>query len=310
VRRIVADGHAIANHSWSHPRLTDLSSAAIVDQLVATSDVIEAASGVRPTCYRPPYGATDARVHAAAVGAGLPNADWTTGSSGSPWGLWDIDTNDWRLSQPGSGWSEAAMRRELDKVGDGDTVLMHDGSSPRPRGLAVLEQWLAGNHDRFEFRALPGCGGQLVEPALDPAQPQRWHRFQIARLYRAYFDRAPDAAGWEYWSRVYSQGHPLTAISDLFATSSELGLRGEMTDDELVVFVYRHVLDRAPDEGGRRYWLGELERGLTRGELIVWFSESDEYVARTVEVMAGDCYDGTVAGSYRCWAGTLPSYDW
>lgn len=309
-RRIVAEGHAIANHTWNHPKLTSTSSAQIADELHRTTAVIESTTGVTPTCFRPPYGATDARVHAVAVAAGLPNAEWTTGS-GSHRGLWDIDTNDWRLSVAGSGWTESAMMRELNKTSDGDVVLMHDGYGPRPRGLAVLTRWMAANHDRFEFRALPGCGapdrGEPEGPAqpAPPVPPPYEVRFQIARLYRAYFDRAPDAEGWNYWVDIHRQGHALADISYWFAISSEFRASGELTDEEFVAFVYASVLDRNPDAGGFENWLDHLDNGMSRGQLVVHFSESSEFVRRTAPVMTGDCFDGEIESSYRCWADAL-----
>lgn len=306
--RIVDDGHAIANHTWNHPRLSSLSDGAIRSEFLATTDVIRSTTGITPTCYRPPYGATNARVHAQAQAVGLPNAEWTTGRSGSHFGLWDIDTNDWRLSLASSTWSEAAMMRELNRASDGDTILMHDGFSRRPRGLAVLRSWLAVHADRYDFAVLPGCDvppAPPVEPAMDPANPQGWHRFQIARLYRAYFDRHPDAEGWDYWNTEFTNGSSLADISYYFAQSSEFNRSATLDDEEFVRFVYTNVLDRAPDPEGFAYWVDQLAAGTERGELVLYFSEGIEYVTRTAPVITGDCYQGSVEASYRCLAETF-----
>lgn len=310
-RRIVADGHAIANHSWNHPRLTSLSDAGIRQELASTNDAVQAATGVTPTCYRPPYGATNARVQALAAAVGLPNAEWTAGAGSSHAGLWDIDTNDWRLSLARTAWTEASMRAQLDRAGNGHVVLLHDGGANRSRGLRVLTQWLAANHERYEFRSLPGCGGRLIEPALDPARPQDWHRFRIARLYRAWFGREPDAAGWEYWSRVAAQGRSVADISEWFAQSAELALTaGALSDDQVVTLVYQRVLGREPDPDGHAYWVGQLAGGLSRGRLMVGFSDSAEYVAATLVEITGSCATGDVVASYRCRAAQLPAYNW
>ncbi|MEM7321669.1 MAG: polysaccharide deacetylase family protein [Actinomycetota bacterium] len=314
-RRIVADGHTIANHTWNHPRLTALSDQAIRDEFDRTTEVITSVTGMIPVCYRPPYGATNARVHDQAVAAGLPNAEWTTGRANSHFGLWDIDTNDWRLSLASTTWSEAAMRRQLDRASDGDTILLHDGFSRRPRSLRVLSAWLAVNHDRFDFRPLPGCDPipyqpEPLEPAMADEAPETWHRFRIARLYRAYFDRAPDAEGWEYWNREHATGTSLAEISYWFSQSSEFNATTTLDDEGFVRFVYDAVLDREPDPDGFAYWLDQLNGNLNRGELVLYFSDSDEYINRTVAAITGDCYQADVAESYRCLAGTLPTYDW
>lgn len=308
--RIAADGHAIGNHSWSHPRLSSLSNGAIRSELSRTSAVVRSTTGVTPVCYRPPYGATNARVHEQAVAVGLPNAQWTTGA-GSHLGLWDVDTNDWRLST-GAGWSEAAMLARLNAAGAGDTVLLHDGYSNRRRGLAVLTAWLAANHDRFEFRPLPGCGGErpLVEPALDPTHPEQWHRARIARLYLAYFGRLPDAEGFEYWNRQFTAGSSLADISYSFAVSSELARLDLGTDEDFVRHVYDRVLQREPDAAGFAYWLDQLGGETDRGELVLYFSDGVEFIRRSAPALTGACYQGEPVSAYRCWAEGLPAYDW
>ncbi|MBT8240109.1 MAG: DUF4214 domain-containing protein, partial [Acidimicrobiia bacterium] len=41
--------------------------------------------------------------------------------------------------------------------------------------------------------------------------------------------------------------------------------------------IYRNVLGRSPDESGFRYWTGLMDEGLTRAELLLYFSDSAEY---------------------------------
>ena len=61
VRRILADGHEIGNHSWTHPQLSRLSDDRVTAEINKTQDAIKEASGFTPTLLRPPYGAiTDA----------------------------------------------------------------------------------------------------------------------------------------------------------------------------------------------------------------------------------------------------------
>ncbi|MDH3295085.1 MAG: polysaccharide deacetylase family protein, partial [Acidimicrobiia bacterium] len=267
-RRIVDEGHAMANHSHTHPVLTSLSDASIRYQFRTASDAIRAVTGVTPSCYRPPYGAVNERVHRLAVESGLPNADWTAGSSSgnaAHYGLWDVDTLDWRLSYSTT-WSQ------LSKVSAGDVVLMH---SLRSFSADVFARWMADNAHRFRFEALPGCGGR-TEPPL-PADPAYWYRYQVARLYVAYFRRPPEYEGAKYWNTLYGSGRlGLVEMSDLFARSTEFANRYQsLNQREFVALVYRNVLGREPDQRGWDYWTALMNRGvLTRGELMVLFSES------------------------------------
>lgn len=105
----------------------------------------------------------------------------------------------------------------------------------------------------------------------------------ITRLYQAYFLRQPDRVGFHYWTNVYKNGDAgLEDISDYFFRSSEFQSRyGQTDNDDYVELVYRNVLRRAPDPQGRRHWIRSLERGYSRGALMVAFSESEEFVRRT-----------------------------
>jgi peptidoglycan/xylan/chitin deacetylase (PgdA/CDA1 family) len=55
VKRIVAEGHTIANHTMTHARLTDLSRDSVLKELMMCAGVIEAQVGFMPKIIRPPY---------------------------------------------------------------------------------------------------------------------------------------------------------------------------------------------------------------------------------------------------------------
>jgi peptidoglycan/xylan/chitin deacetylase (PgdA/CDA1 family) len=83
VRRIVAEGHEVGNHTWTHPNLRRVSRERALEEIVRTNDLLTSL-GARPTCLRPPYGAFD---------------DYTVeiaGSLGLAVVLWSMDTKDWR----------------------------------------------------------------------------------------------------------------------------------------------------------------------------------------------------------------------
>ena len=105
----------------------------------------------------------------------------------------------------------------------------------------------------------------------------------LDRLYEAYFLRRADAEGFNYWMNQFRAGAELSEIAEWFADSEEFQTRysglefGDFLDQ-----LYRDVLDREPDEGGKRYWLDLLEDGqLTRGSIVVQFTESAELIAAT-----------------------------
>ncbi|MGW7168562.1 polysaccharide deacetylase family protein [Streptomyces sp. NPDC054884] len=106
VRAEMKSGHEIANHSWNHPVLTNLTPAQIRSQLQRTDAAIKAATGKEPTLFRPPYGAIDDTVKAA--------------TSLSPV-LWDMDTLDWKFHDPAK-----VAQTVISQAKPNDVVLIHD----------------------------------------------------------------------------------------------------------------------------------------------------------------------------------------
>jgi peptidoglycan-N-acetylglucosamine deacetylase len=106
VRAEMKSGHEIANHSWNHPVLTNLTPTQIRSQLERTNAAIKAATGKEPTLFRPPYGAIDGNVRAA--------------TSLSPV-LWDMDTLDWKFHDPAKVAQTVISQAQPD-----DVVLIHD----------------------------------------------------------------------------------------------------------------------------------------------------------------------------------------
>ncbi|MGW1728684.1 polysaccharide deacetylase family protein [Streptomyces sp. NPDC002306] len=77
VRRIAGDGHEIGNHTWTHPRLTEISDEQIRDELARTGQAISRLTGSRPMLMRPPQGRTDDRVSKISREMGLAQVLWT-----------------------------------------------------------------------------------------------------------------------------------------------------------------------------------------------------------------------------------------
>lgn len=111
----------------------------------------------------------------------------------------------------------------------------------------------------------------------------------VGRLYEAVFGRIPDQPGFEFWVIARIEGLPLERVADFFIDSPEY--RARFGEPEAVGFVeqlYESVLDRAPDAGGRLFWLDQLAEGMERRQMVVLFSESPEFIDIT----------GTVAPAY------------
>ncbi len=143
---------------------------------------------------------------------------------------------------------------------------------------------------------------EVTETAAPTEEPQYWHRYSVARLYAAYFSRYPDDDGWAYWNRQILNGADLHTLSSAFSDSDEFRQTyGDAVDDRAFLrIVYQQVLGRLPDAAGISYWEKRMAAGMTRGEIMVYFSESDEFVIRSGPAITGDCWNGDVEHSYSC----------
>ncbi|MCR8547074.1 polysaccharide deacetylase family protein [Salipiger sp. P9] len=110
VRRIVAEGHEIGNHSWSHPDLSRRSDAQVIDEIDRTTDAIFRVTGRPPVTFRPPYGAFTRRQRMMLYQQrNLPTI------------LWSVDPQDWR--RPGA---NVVASRILKGSRPGAIILSHD----------------------------------------------------------------------------------------------------------------------------------------------------------------------------------------
>ncbi len=154
--------------------------------------------------------------------------------------------------------------------------------------------------------------GQLIETFFSSPEFQGTIA-PVARLYFAYFLRIPDFAGLQFWIENYRTTKNLDGISAYFERSSEFASRyGALDNGQFVDLVYQNLLGRAPDPGGRAFWTGELDSGSrTRGQVMLWFSESNEYRALTAsEVYVTMMYVGMMRrvpdpGGFSFWVDYL-----
>ncbi|GAA4188693.1 hypothetical protein GCM10022252_24370 [Streptosporangium oxazolinicum] len=131
LRRMVAEGHELGNHTWDHPRLPALSQAGIREELGRTQWLVKQVTGVAMILMRPPYGLTDSRVADESRQLGLAQI------------MWDVDTLDWRDQDP------SLVARRATEAGPGSIVLMHDIHSSTVQAVPRILDELAARGFRF-----------------------------------------------------------------------------------------------------------------------------------------------------------------
>ncbi|GAA4565842.1 glycosyltransferase [Micromonospora coerulea] len=173
VRRILAEGHEIGSHTFTHADLTAVPSWRARFELAWTRSAIAGATGREVTLLRPPFSSTtasltDAQYQALRAAAG----------TGHVAVLADRDPKDWQ--RPGV---PAIVRAASPPSGAGAVVLMHDGGGDRAQTVAALDQLLprlTGEGYRFttvsaaisapDSMVPAGAGARLSGTALRWAQ--------------------------------------------------------------------------------------------------------------------------------------------
>nr|WP_258055134.1 polysaccharide deacetylase family protein [Streptomyces sp. Ru71] len=121
VKRMAAEGHEVASHTWDHKILTKIEPDEIRDELKRPNDAIEKLTGHRPTLMRPPQGRTNDTVNAISKEMGLAEVLWSVTAK-------DYTTNDSALIE----------KRVLEQASRDGIILLHDiypGTVPAVPGI-------------------------------------------------------------------------------------------------------------------------------------------------------------------------------
>ncbi|WP_327703816.1 polysaccharide deacetylase family protein [Streptomyces decoyicus] len=121
VKRIDAEGHELANHTWSHQILTDIEPEEAKRELSRVQDAVRKITGKTPRLMRPPQGRTDEEVSKISKDLGLAQVLWSVTAK-------DYQTND----------SALITKRVLEQTERDGIILLHDiykGTVPAVPGI-------------------------------------------------------------------------------------------------------------------------------------------------------------------------------
>ena len=134
-RRVVAEGHEIGNHTYSHPHLTKIDYCSLSCEVERCEKVITETTGVKPTLFRPPEGVVDANVRKVAENEGYSIIVWT------------VDTRDWAGTP-----TDKIVDTVLREISPGDIILMHDYTSGKCNTIPALRRIIPALRDMgYEF---------------------------------------------------------------------------------------------------------------------------------------------------------------
>jgi peptidoglycan/xylan/chitin deacetylase (PgdA/CDA1 family) len=149
----VAAGMWIGNHSYTHPDMTTLSSSQMSSEITRTQQTIQSITGSSPKLFRPPYGATNATLKSVLSQNGLTEV------------LWNVDSQDW------NGASTAQIVAAVNRMQNGDVILMHDQYQTTLQAIPQIAQNLksrglcSGMISSSTGRAVAPDGGTTNPPS-------------------------------------------------------------------------------------------------------------------------------------------------
>ncbi len=108
-QRVLAEGHEIGNHSFTHRKLTLLPESEAKEEIQKTQEVIAEVLHHRAVWFRPPFGVLHQKQAAMAQAMDLRVL------------LWDVDSTDW--AKPGE---EKIIETVLGKTISGSIIMLHD----------------------------------------------------------------------------------------------------------------------------------------------------------------------------------------
>lgn len=129
LKKMADSGMEIGNHTYNHLLLTKYDENKIRSEIEDTSEVIYSATKKRPKLLRPSYGSVNNKIKKVA---------------NMPIIIWDIDTLDWKYHN-----SKMITSRVVNKVRDGDIILMHDIYSASLNALSNIIPILQDNGYEF-----------------------------------------------------------------------------------------------------------------------------------------------------------------
>ena len=145
-RAVVAGGHEVANHTYTHPSLNRLSDARVTEELTQCQDIIGEVTGITPVWFRPPYAAfANKRQGPMARQKHLGVA------------YWSVDPRDW--ANPGV---NAIVSKVLGGTRSGSIILLHDLKRQTLQATPAILDGLM--EKRFQLTTLSGYLGDPYGP--------------------------------------------------------------------------------------------------------------------------------------------------
>lgn len=241
-RRIVDEGHVLANHSYSHPVLSKLPKEDQAQQLSQTNQLIKAIGGSNNTLFRPPYGAKNDKLDAMAKGQGMASI------------MWNVDSMDWADPVPESIVDRTI--RALEKKGRG-ILLFHD---IHRQTVDALPDLLAALAER-DYRVVALDGTPFNEKTQGKLTPPK----REVDIYGESWAVVIGIDSYQHWPKLERAANDARAVGDMLVNN--LGFR-----EENVIRLYNEEATRERIVDVLGYEMAEPDRIGENDRVFVFFA--------------------------------------
>jgi peptidoglycan/xylan/chitin deacetylase (PgdA/CDA1 family) len=157
IRKIASRGHLVANHTLTHQNLCRQPAELLEHEIDGNSEMITAATGMRPLLFRSPYGARCRRLDRALRERDLLQVGWS------------LDPQEWK------GGNEDQIveyvTRRIARGGGRSILLLHDTRQEAVRALPRILDWIARENDRAAREGRPPLKIRDYSVFLPPRPP-------------------------------------------------------------------------------------------------------------------------------------------
>ena len=192
--------------------------------------------------------------------------------------------NDELRGGPGDDWLDGGIGNDILNGGPGFDIAYFSGTQAAyslvlaPNQILLTDRRSDGSGTDtlidierldFDIDAFPFDFDLTSFAGTRPLSQEEFETF--IELYIAYFNRAPDAVGLNFWGTAFATGTTLEQMATLFVDQDETRATYPegTTNNEFATSVYQNVLGRTPDQSGIDFWVGLLNDGLVSRDQFI-----------------------------------------